>query len=605
MSAGGLTLASMFESGDFGAGIIDGNSCVAGLLAVAGRDRHQENLCRVRVVESVCNVVEIRLADADDRGGDPSDALRDAVCEAAGALRMSWRQIRAFTDTGFELDRLPLTAIRFSCGMLDWSHVTVMTSVLGYASDETIKAIESDAVAAAARFNAPSLRKKLWRLWMTHNPDEAAVARALSARTGRKVSVRQEGDGTAILHAQLTDLEGAEADALIEEIAGTVCKSDPRSLRQLRVDGLLALLHSEEVLECHCDRGEQCPVFGITDAPPPRRGHLVQILVDVQTLLGLTSSPAVLADGTPLDADLARLVAKDTQWQALLTELVTVLTSSGVAVPGGGDIRRPAALLSNSTVGQSLSEHLIGRGRVRRGGIVPRAFPRTFGPARSEISESVRAKFSAELLATIENNPILAAGLFPDGHGGLTCPPPGALTYKPSTETAAHVRMRHRTCTFEHCDVPSTKCELDHIVPFDHRDPERGGWTIETNLHPVCTCHHQVKTSRSWTVALLQGCAILWTSRSGHRRISLPDPGVLGLPRARRRGKRGSEPEPDPVTVTWWEKNQSPGTQPPTTKDLRDAATDVARARIRNLRRRFREHGAVVRLRERAEPPPF
>lgn len=124
MSVGRLTLASMFESGGFGAGIVDGNSCVAGLLAVAGRDRHLENLCRARVVESVCNVVEI-------------------------------------------------------------------------------------------------------------------------------------------------------------------------------------LLHSEEVLECHCDRDEQCPAYGNTDAPPPRRGHLVQILVDVQTLLGLTSSPAVLADGTPLDADLA------------------------------------------------------------------------------------------------------------------------------------------------------------------------------------------------------------------------------------------------------------------------------------------------------------
>ncbi|MDJ0361415.1 DUF222 domain-containing protein [Rhodococcus sp. H29-C3] len=448
-------------------------------------------------------------------------------------------------------------------------------------------------------------------------PRRAAVARALSARTGREVSVRQEGDGTAILRAQLTDLEGAEADALIEEIAGTVCESDPRSLRQLRVDGLLALLHSEEVLECHCERGEQCPAYGNTDAPPPRRGPLVQILVDVQTLLGLTSSPAVLADGTPLDAALARLVAKDAQWQALLTDVVTVMTASGVAVPpsvtappsdtprSGGNIRRPAALLSNSTVGQPLSEHLIGRGRVRRGGTVPCACPRTFSPERPEISESVRAKFSAELLTTIENDPTLAVGIFPDGHGGLTCPPPGALTYKPSTETAARVRMRHRTCSFEHCDVPSTKCELDHIVPFDHNNPERGGWTIETNLHPVCTCHHQAKTSRSWTVALLRGCAILWTSRCGRRRISLPDPGVLGLPRTHRRGKRGSEPEPDPVTVTWWEKNQSPGTQPPTTNDLRDAATDVARVRIRNPRRRLREHSAVVRLRQRAKPPPF
>jgi hypothetical protein len=252
-------------------------------------------------------------------------------------------------------------------------------------------------------------------------------------------------------------------------------------------------------------------------------------------------------------------------------------------------------------------EFLIGRGRVRRGGIVPRVLTHALTFTRPHLDESTRAQVAAHLLAAIEKNPALAAGIHPDGPGGHTTPPPGALTYRPSAAVDARVRARHRTCTFEHCDVPSSKCQLDHIVPFDKANPLRGGWTIETNLHPVCPCHHQVKTDRSWTVALLHGCAILWTSRTGIRRITLPDPGAPALPRRRKRVKRTHEPElpPDPTARTWWEKNQPPGAEPPTKKDLRHAATDAARARIRNLRRRFREHKVVEDLRQRAKPPPF
>ncbi|WP_020111852.1 HNH endonuclease signature motif containing protein, partial [Rhodococcus sp. 114MFTsu3.1] len=490
--------------------------------------------------------------------------------------------------------------------------------------------------------------------------------------------------GASVLEAIVTDLEGAEVDALVTEIAATVCREDPRSTTALRVDGLMALIHGEHALECQCGRGERCPLDGAADRPDPRRGPLVQILLDAETLLGLRQNPAVLADGTPLDPELARLIATDAHWQGLLTELHDVLTArtphthqpshtetqtqeaekteaaqdteipgdtgthtdtdTGTPVDAGlGDTEtedhestddeaadRPgtdgpgnagtgAAATNQRQVPRKMLSplrirvpRLIHRGRIRRAGTVPtptngRGLPSATGLPNNTglLSDTVRAQITATLLAAITADPTLAAGPHPDGHGGDTEPPPGALTYRPTTDLAARVRMTYRTCTHPGCDVPSADCELDHIVPYDHHAPHRGGWTIETNLHPVCTAHHKHKTANAATVAYLAGGIILWTHTTGTRTLTFPELGCPTTARTRRHRRGRPVPEPDISTPTWWEQHMSPATPEPTTADLRHAPTDTARTRIRLLRRKLRQPKTIQHLRERKKPPPF
>lgn len=50
------------------------------------------------------------------------------------------------------------------------------------------------------------------------------------------------------------------------------------------------------------------------------------------------------------------------------------------------------------------------------------------------------------------------------------------------------------TCAAPGCDVPAQHCEIDHLIPFDHSDPEAGGRTEPRNLHPLCKHHHDSKT---------------------------------------------------------------------------------------------------------------
>ena len=109
-----------------------------------------------------------------------------------------------------------------------------------------------------------------------------------------------------------------------------------------------------------------------------------------------------------------------------------------------------------------------------------------------------------------------------DGHGGFTEPPAGALIYRPNAETAALVRARDRHCRFPGCQMPSARCQLDHIVPFDHEQPDAGGWTIISNIQCLCAFHHQLKTHRLWAALALPGGAIRWISSYGVTHHTFP-----------------------------------------------------------------------------------
>ncbi len=51
-------------------------------------------------------------------------------------------------------------------------------------------------------------------------------------------------------------------------------------------------------------------------------------------------------------------------------------------------------------------------------------------------------------------------------------------------------------CTVPGCGRKAARCEIDHIEPFDHALPARGGPTQLQNLHPLCKHHHNLKTDR-------------------------------------------------------------------------------------------------------------
>lgn len=67
-------------------------------------------------------------------------------------------------------------------------------------------------------------------------------------------------------------------------------------------------------------------------------------------------------------------------------------------------------------------------------------------------------------------------------------------TYSPSTALRLAVTERDGTCRHPGCAVAAERCDLDHVVPFDHASPLDGGLTREDNLVALCRSHHRLKT---------------------------------------------------------------------------------------------------------------
>ena len=72
-------------------------------------------------------------------------------------------------------------------------------------------------------------------------------------------------------------------------------------------------------------------------------------------------------------------------------------------------------------------------------------------------------------------------------------------------------------CVFPHCTRPATTCDHDHVVPYDHDDPDRGGPSCDCNIAPLCRHHHQLKTHAGWGYSVLDTGLWLWSDPHGQQ----------------------------------------------------------------------------------------
>lgn len=86
--------------------------------------------------------------------------------------------------------------------------------------------------------------------------------------------------------------------------------------------------------------------------------------------------------------------------------------------------------------------------------------------------------------------------------------------YRPTAAQAAFVVGRDGTCMFPGCDIPANRCQLDHISPYNHDEPDAGGPTDTENLHALCQRHHNLKTDRHFDVMRFSDGTEHWTCTS-------------------------------------------------------------------------------------------
>lgn len=130
--------------------------------------------------------------------------------------------------------------------------------------------------------------------------------------------------------------------------------------------------------------------------------------------------------------------------------------------------------------------------------------------------------------------------------------------YAPSARLRALIVARDQTCRFPTCQVPAWRCQLDHIRAFTTALP---AWaqTTETNLHALCTHHHQRKTSGALVPEReTRTGATTWRTPTGHLHTRAPEPAdytalAAHLQHATQLVVCEPAPEPsiDPATLVW------------------------------------------------------
>ncbi|MBP1158213.1 DUF222 domain-containing protein [Rhodococcus sp. PvR099] len=636
----------MFDTGGFRGGAagegaraverpVDFEDGAAALSALREYGR-AENVAAAHKVLTAASFARRQFASEVDLFGEEFAyrAGRSAEMETSLALGVSAFTAERYVTVGNALDlRLPLIRAVFVSGRVDFPRVFAIVDATAEISDATLERMEGHLADAALYLTPKKLVAEVMRELIRINPIEAEELRKRRERHCRRVSVTADLHGMAQVYATLTAAEGRTLDSLVQEMAGTVCREDPRTVDNLRTDAFMALVHGESYLHCLCGR-DDCPTAHLprTERPKPE----VHIHIDLESLLRLADHPGHVEGHGPIDPELARLLAGDATWQAVITDARRIQAEHNAAANDEGENgshgdtddddspREPKGDIDSVDIGsgdssvQTATPGVPSRYRLRRrkaGQLPPRQDSSTPPPYSPGVG--TREPRITDILDAITANPALLDGQYPDGHGGYAHPPRGALTYRPSNAVRAAVFDKYDTCTFPGCTVKARDCQFDDIVEFDPDNPLAGGWTIESNGEPACIWHHQAKTDRLFRVVRLDGDVIVWIGQHGAIGVTLPLPAEqrpsarTKKPAARPTSKPTPAPPPpeppDPgiYEPTWWETHMHPTDLPPTLPELATITDPGHLARCAQLRAHHAEHLAILGAREKRRPPPF
>ena len=307
-------------------------------------------------------LLDTAIRDERDLDGnvDWAAAHRQAETEIGTALHWTSRTTLPRLDLARELTgRLPALLDAMNAGQISCRHAEMICEETDTLTEAQARHLVERLLPEASSKTVPGLRNRLRKAVLQLDPD-TANERAKQAVTERCVTIRPLRDGLMALNAI------GPADAvlgmfrILDTTADRHSKHDPRTQTARRFDALTDMVLSR------ADRFAGQPTYsgpaggrpdpdpgtngntptsspdssgrdggwdydgdggwpaGAPDCPPPAKiPALVQITMDLETLLGLRNNPADLHGYGPLPANLARLLAADADWQRFIQDPLT------------------------------------------------------------------------------------------------------------------------------------------------------------------------------------------------------------------------------------------------------------------------------------------
>jgi Domain of unknown function (DUF222) len=444
--------------------------------------------------------------EADGRkSGDwrPFDHVDD---EVAVALTLTRRSAARLLDLALSLDRLPLTRAALAAGLIDERRAEVIAEELAGLDDEHAAAVEKLIIGKAPGLTSGQLRTLVRRAVLSADP-QAARKRKEAALKDARVEMYPETSGTAALTGR--DLPPAAALAADKHLTALA-----QALQAAGIPGTLDTLRARAYLHLLTGQGADTLVLQTTHPGPPGRQP--------------PRSPGAGTPGDPAPSGTVNLTMPLSAWLGW--------TESPGEVPGygptdAGDSRTLADLLAHHPASQwcvTLTDpagHPAAHACARHGPPGPPKRPDGFGPESDRTAPGSTAP-GTEKPGPERPGPGPAATPVPDWLRGLTfttlqtadCTHPRqSRGYQPSASLRHLIQIRNPACTAPGCRRPATRCDLDHVTPYD-----RGGRTCECNLGPACRHDHQCKQTPGWTLTTPSPGTFTWTTPGNRSHTTTP-----------------------------------------------------------------------------------
>jgi hypothetical protein len=239
-----------------------------------------------------------------------------AAAEVGAELGVSRFRASADLALGHALvTRLPKVAGRFLAGDFDLRVATAIDSRTTLVQDPDILARLDETLAEkAADWNALS-REKLNDVidWLVIELDPEARRVARERHHDRHIDITGDRHGLSEVSGRLPTVDAATLDKRLDQVAGAVCRNDPRTKAQRRADALIALVDGLVTLPCACG-GDDCAVGEDPAATPSQ--VIVHVLAEQSTVTGQGDKPGYVLGHGPIAASIVRRLIRSGRGKA-------------------------------------------------------------------------------------------------------------------------------------------------------------------------------------------------------------------------------------------------------------------------------------------------
>lgn len=457
-------------------------------------------------------------------------AARFAAAEIGASLGMSPVTAAArVSEAVMFVDELPETLTCWGNGTLDRPHALALANSTAVLEPAARRAVEQqllghDGGRTAGRWTPSRLRSRADRLVICCDPD-AARRRRERARQDRRLEVSPLEDGMARFAAVVDAPVATLAHGVLDTVARGLGREGlvGRTLAQTRADVFADLMVALAVDGRVDVRGSGLGTRAEgarVDGARSEDAHADGSCSDGAERLHRANHPVPGSDVDSVDG----AAGLPPRWCEIGSAVSVIIDADSLVEPGfleghgwiPPELARALALSSQKIQIVVRQPDAPEPDRTEAPDPQWRPLP-TSGPADST------AAAAPPSAAPAGSDPAAAASVSTGRHTGSPwcggCLDLGTTVYRPPTALDEHVRRRDRVCRFPGCRRSSSRCDLDHRIPFD-----QGGPTCPCNLDALCRFHHRLKTFTGWTAIRLPGGRLAWRSPLGHRHVDEPEP---------------------------------------------------------------------------------